>query len=68
MKALATVPFVDKYTQAFYPAGTVLNVTGERLAELIAAGVAEALEVLEPAELPTDEKPKKKSTRKPKKG
>lgn len=68
MKALVTVPFVDKYTQAFYPAGTVLNVTDERLAELIAAGVAEALEVLEPAELPTDRKPKKKSTRKPKKG
>lgn len=65
MKALTTVPFVDKYTQAFYPAGTVLDVTGERVAELIAAGVAEALE---PAELPTDEKPKKKSTRKPKKG
>lgn len=64
MKTLATVPFVDKYTQAFYPAGTVLTVTEERAAELIAAGVAEALE---PVEKPTEEKPKK-STRKPKKG
>lgn len=38
MKVVAALPFIDKYTGAFYKAGQRLDVTEERGAELLAGG------------------------------